>query len=101
MKKLLFLGLLGCLFFAQSASAQMSSLNKAKYVTTLKVIADHKMNDKDLMDDIDELRKHQKFKKELQKMREKLDNSRPNEAKNRKIMKILEQAGKEIYDELK
>ena len=31
----------------------------------------------------------------------KLDNSKPNEAKNQRIMRILERAGREIYNELK
>lgn len=83
------------------AYAQSATLNKAKYVTVLKVIADHKMEDAELVPDVDKLRESEKFKRELKKMIEKLDNSRPSEAKNRKIMRILERTGKEIYDELK
>lgn len=86
---------------ASGAMAQTASLNKAKYVTVLKVIAEHKMDDQELVADIDKLRQYDKFKKELVKMMNKLDNSKPNEIKNRKIIKILERAGKEIYDELK
>lgn len=81
--------------------AQAVALNKAKYVTVLKVVADHKMGDEDLKSDVDKLRESERFKKELVKMLNKLDNSRPNEATNRKIMRILERTGKEIYDELK
>lgn len=92
---------LSCFILAVPAEAQMSSLNKAKYVTVLKVVADHKMKDKDLTSDIDKLRENSKFRQELSKMLEKLDNSRPNDAKNRKVIRILEQAGKEIYNELK
>ena len=90
-----------CFLFALPAQAQMASLNKAKYVTVLKVVATHKMKDKELEPDIAKLREHAKFKQELSKMLDKLDNSRPNEATNRKIVRILEQAGKEIYNELK
>lgn len=86
---------------AFSAQAQSSALNKAKYVTVLKVILDHKMNDAELMPDVAKLRESERFKRELVKMIGKLDNSRPNEAKNRRIMRILERTGKEIYDELK
>lgn len=92
------------LFFmmcAFSAQAQSAALNKAKYVTVLKVILDHKMNDEELMPDVAKLRESERFKKELVKMIGKLDNSRPSEAKNRRIMRILERTGKEIYDELK
>ena len=101
MKKVLFLILLSYLFGVQSASAQVTTLNEAKYITTLKVVVDHKMKDADIVDDVAKLREHQKFKQDLAKMLKKLDNSRPSEAKNRKIMKILERTGKEIYNELK
>lgn len=88
-------------FCVMPAQAQLSALNKAKYVTVLKVITDHKMNDAELKPDVDKLREYDRFKDDLHKMMAKLDNSRPSEAKNRKIMRILERAGKEIYDELK
>ncbi len=101
MKKILILGMFGCLFFVESANAQMAALNEAKYITTLKVVVDHKMKDVDIADDVAQLREHQKFKQDLAKMLKKLDNSRPNEAKNRRIMKILERTGKEIYNELR
>ncbi len=79
----------------------MAALNKAKYIATLKVVVNHKMNDADIVDDMEKLRQSAKFKKDLEKIVSKLDNSRPSEAKNRRIMRILEQAGKEIYNELK
>ena len=66
-----------------------------------KVVTDHKMKDADLEPDVDRLRENERFKKELIKMLGKLDNSRPNSAKNQKIMRILERAGKEVYNELK
>ena len=90
-----------CFLFALPVQAQMTSLNKAKYVTVLKVVATHKLKDKDLEPDVAKLREHEKFKQELSKMIGKLDNSRPNDAINRRIMRILEQAGKDIYNELK
>ncbi len=92
------------LFFsmvAMSAYAQTAALNKAKYVAVLKVITDHKMNDAELKPDIDKLREYDRFQQDLRKMMAKLDNSKPSEAKNRRIMRILERTGKEIYDELK
>ncbi len=89
-----------CLF-ANFANAQSTALNEAKYITTLKVVVDHKMNDSDLSKDVDKLREYSRFKKELTSMLAKLDNSKPNTVKNKKVMKILEAAGKEIYNELK
>ncbi len=98
-KKVILIVLLSCV--SVEAHAQLASLNKAKYVTVLKVITDHKMNDAELKPDVDKLRETDRFKNDLYKMMAKLDNSRPSEAKNRRIMRILERAGKEIYDELK
>ena len=99
--KSFFLTFLFCAFFADSALAQSTSLNQAKYMATLKVIVNHKMHDRDLQDDLEKLRNVEKFSRDLQKMVEKLDNNRPNSAKNQKIMRILENTGKEIYNELK
>lgn len=89
------------IFTTFSAYAQIAALNEAKYITTLKVITDHKMNDADLVSDIDKLRQNENFIKDLKLMMAKLDNDRPNSAKNLKIKRILERAGKEIYNELK
>lgn len=100
-KKIVIMSFCTMIAFPINSWAQGASLNKAKYVTVLKVITDHKMNDEDIVDDVDKLRQHERFKKELTKMINKLNNSRPNEAQNRKIMRILERAGKDIYDELK
>ena len=101
MKKVLCLILVLAVMPFGAAKAQMAALNKAKYIATLKVVADHKMNDESIVDDLDRLRQHERFKKELSKMVGKLDNSKPNEARNQRIMRILERAGREIYNELK
>lgn len=100
MKKCLLLTLFVLLGVVCNANAQMAALNKAKYVATLKVVADHKVNDKDIVDDVRQLNEHKKFKQDLAKMLKKLDNSNPNGAKNQKIMRILERAGRDIYNEL-
>ncbi len=84
-----------------SAHAQVAALNEAKYITTLKVVADHKMKDADLVSDIDKLRQNKNFNRDLVQMLAKLDNDKPNSAKNLKIKRILERTGKEIYNELK
>lgn len=89
------------LFFPTIALGQATALNEAKYLATLQVISKHKLNDASIVDDVDKLRTYEKFEKELSKMVNKLDNSRPNDGKNRKIMRILERAGREIYNELK
>lgn len=98
MKKILVFLLM---IFPNVVFAQSTVLNQAKYLATLQVVSKHKMNDASVLSDVNKLREYDRFQQELSKMISKLDNSRPNEAKNRKIMRILEKAGKEIYNELK
>jgi len=99
MWRILFLLLM--LVAAVPAQAQMANLTKAKYVAVLKVVASHKMKDEDIVGDLERLNESERFKKDLNKIINKLDNSKPNDANNRKVMRILEQAGKEIYNEFK
>ena len=101
MRKFLILSLFLLVFPVVNVWAQSTTLNKAKYLATLKVVSEHKMNDKSIVSDLDKLRQYSRFNQELSKMLEKLDNSKPNDAKNQKIMRILERTGKEIYNELK
>lgn len=101
MKKCILLALVLLFSVVHTANAQFAALNKAKYIAVLKVVADHKINDKSIVDDVRQLNEHKKFKQDLAKMLKKLDNSKPNEAKNLKIMRILERTGREIYNELK
>jgi len=93
--------LLAIFLMATPAQAQMASLTEAKYMATLKVVTNYKMGDQEIAKDLDKLRESERFKKDLEKMVAKLDNSKSSNALNRRIMKILEQAGKDIYNELK
>lgn len=86
---------------ATPANAQMASLNNAKYMAVLKVVVNYKMGDEDLAKDLDKLRESDRFRKELEKIVTKLNNSKTSDATNRRIMQILEQAGKDVYNELK
>ena len=99
MWKYLFLFIL--LFGADFAQAQSSALNDAKYLAVVKVISNHKLGDKEIAGNLEKLRESDKFKRDLARMVDKLDNNKPNDGKNRKIMRILEKAGKEIYEELR
>lgn len=84
-----------------SAHAQIAALDKAKYMAVLKVVVNYKMADENIVDDLDKLRESERFRKELEKIVNKLDNSKQSDASNRRIMRILEQAGKDVYRELK
>ncbi len=84
-----------------SSHAQFAADKDAAYLATIKAVADFKINDAEELDSVNRLRQDPKFNKKLYEMVQKLSNSRNKDAKNQRILKILKQAGKDIYDELK
>lgn len=87
--------------FSFTANAQFSSQTEAKYIATLKAVVDYKINDEENLQDVEALRQDERFYQSLSKMLDKLDNHRSKNARNRRILNILERAGKDIYDELR
>ena len=83
------------------SSAQCAADKDAAYLATIKAVADFKINDAEELDSVNRLRQDPNFNKKLYEMVQKLSNSRNKDAKNQRILKILKQAGKDIYDELK
>jgi hypothetical protein len=86
------------ILFSADASAQYSATKDAQYLAVMKAVSNYKINDEEEIDQIQKLRKSENFNRTLQKMMDKLDNSRTKDAKNRKILQILKKAGKEIYE---
>ena len=84
-----------------NSSAQFAADKDAAYLATIKAVADFKINDAEELDNVNRLRQDPKFNKKLYEMVQKLSNARNKDAKNQRILKILKQAGKDIYDELK
>ena len=86
----------------QTSGSQVYSAQKdAMYMATLKAVVNYKINDEDIIDDVNSLRQNQRFLQQLQGMLNKLSNRRSSDSKNRQIERILERAGKDIYDILK
>jgi len=81
-------------------SAQMAAQKDAIYFATIKAVADYKIGDEENIKQIENLRNDTKFNEKLQKMMEKVSNTKSKDNKNQKIYNILRQAGKQIYDEL-
>lgn len=102
MRMLFVFVVLSCVFFSSSREslAQFSAQKDAAYLATLKAVTDFKINDDEVLKDIEKLRQNEKFNQDLQKMLYKLTNSRTKTGKNRRVYQILQRAGKEIYDEL-
>lgn len=80
------------------AYAQFSASKDAQYLATIKAVANYKIEDEELQRDIAKLRQNKAFNEKLQKMLDKLNNRRTKDAKNRKVLKILEEAGEQIYN---
>ena len=84
-------------FCADSAQAQFSASKDAQYMATLKAVANYKIEDDEIIKDIEKLRENHLFAERLQKMLDKLSNKRTKDSTNRKVLKILEKAGEDIY----
>lgn len=84
-----------------NASAQYTSQKDAMYLATIKAVADYKIDDKENIKNIEALRSNKRFLQELRSMISKLSNNKNKNSTNNKVYKILINAGKEIYNELK
>ncbi len=82
------------------AKAQFAAQNDAKYIATLKAVVNYKINDEENMAAIESLRENKRFNQQLQRMLNKLQNTRTKNSTNSRIYKILINAGKDIYQEL-
>ena len=82
---------------ASPVQAQFSASKNAQHIAILKAVVNYKINDSDIERDVEDLRENKRFIDKLQKMMGKLDNGRTQDSTNRKVMKILEKAGEEIY----
>lgn len=84
-----------------NASAQYTYQKDAMYLATIKAVADYKIDDKENIKNIEALRSNKRFLQELRSMISKLSNNKNKNSTNNKVYKILINAGKEIYNELK
>lgn len=88
------------MFSVTPAHAQFSATRDAQYMATLKAVVNYKIDDEEIFDDVERLRQNRNFYEKLQKMLNKLNNRRTKDTTNRKILRILEKAGEQIYKEL-
>lgn len=101
--KITYLPLIGFMLLSALASeAQAFAASKeAEYIATLKAVVNYKINDEENLQDIEALRQDKRFLQDLQQMLNKLTNSRTKNTTNKRVQKVLEQAGKDIYNILK
>lgn len=84
--------------FSSSVEAQYSATRDAQYIATLKAVVSYKIDDQENIRDIETLRQDERFNLKLQKMLDKLNNDRSKNGTNRRVLQILEKAGKDIYN---
>ena len=97
MKKVIYsIVILGSVFFIGNSEAQFSAQKDAAYMATLRAVTDYKIDDEEIVKDVESLRQNQRFLRELQKKLAKLQNSRNKNSDNKKVYDILLQAGKDI-----
>lgn len=99
--KMLSVVLIALVMFSGKAEAQFAATKEAQYLAVIKAVADYKIDDEEQLKNVESLRENANFNRKLQKMLDKLSNSRSKNADNRRVLQILERAGKEIYDLLK
>lgn len=98
MKKLFCLTLFSLILNLAPAYAQFAAQNDAKYLATIKAVADYKINDEENLSSVEDLRQNRAFNEKLQRMLNKLSNQKTKDTTNRKVLQILEKAGKDIYN---
>ena len=79
------------------AFAQFSAQKDAQYIATLKAVVNYKINDEEIIKDVESLRQNRAFNQKLQRMLNKLQNTRTKNTTNTKVQQILEKAGQDIY----
>lgn len=82
--------------FAVPVQAQYSASKDAQNIATLKAVVNYKIDDEEILDDVQNLRENRSFMVKLQRKLDKLDNRRTKDSRNRKVMKILKKAGEDI-----
>ena len=98
--KVIFWAFCLAVILSMPASAQFAAQNEAKYIATLKAVVNYKIDDEENLSAIESLRENRSFNQKLQRMLNKLQNTRTKNSTNRKVYNILLKAGKDIYNEL-
>ena len=98
--KMVFLAFGLAVILSFPASAQFAAQNDAKYIATLKAVVNYKIDDEENLSAIESLRENRMFNQKLQRMLNKLQNSRTKNSTNKRVYNILVKAGKDIYNEL-
>jgi len=96
--KIFYVILFSVLLLSNNSFAQYSGSKNAQYLAVIKAVANYKIDDEEEINHVEKLRENNNFNRKLQNMMQKLTNSRNKDSKNRRVLQVLENAGKEIYE---
>ena len=98
MKKVFFVLVAAMICFSSSAYAQLAATRDAQYIAVLRAVVNYKIDDEENLRNIERLREDRRFNEKVQRMLDKLSNERTKNTTNRRVLQILEQAGKDLYN---
>ena len=98
MKKIVLLLIAMMIGFSNTAEAQTAATRDAQYIAVLRAVVNYKIDDEENIRNIERLREDERFNRKVQKMLDKLSNQRSKNTTNRKVLQILENAGKDLYN---
>lgn len=100
MKKLIFT-LICFLYITPATAAPFTySQKEAAYFAMLKAVVDYKMEDEEIRQDLEKLRRNKKFNTWLTKKLDDISNQKNKTGKDKNIYNILFDAGAQIYSQL-
>jgi len=88
--------LLALFVSVDNAEAQFSAQRDAANMATLRAVVNFKIDDEEIARDIESLRNNVRFNQDLQRRLDRLTNSRTKDSRNRRVMEILLQAGRDL-----
>ena len=81
---------------SSNAEAQFAASRRAQHIAILRAVVNYKIDDEEHIRDIEALRQNERFNRRLERMLSRLQNTRTKNSTNRRILQILEDAGRDI-----
>lgn len=85
-----------CLFFLPNTAQALAAKEDAENLAILMAVMNYKIDDNEYLKDMESLRQDERFNRRLRKMLDKLSNNRTKNSTNKKVLDILEKAGKDL-----
>lgn len=83
-------------FLFPTGALALAAKEDAENLALLMAVMNYKIDDSEYVDDLESLRQNERFNRRLRNMLDKLSNKRTKNSINKKVMTILERAGKDL-----